>query len=78
MEKYISKAAVVAEIEKRIDRDNEMAASYSSNSEHDYLCRVKEKVYKSLLSFLDTLEVKEVEEGNLENEFFNWYNEEKK
>ena len=64
MEQYIKKATVVAEIEKRIDRDNEMAASYSNNSEHDYLCRVKEKVYKSLLSFLDTLEVKEVDLEN--------------
>lgn len=61
MGQYIDKSAIVAEIKKRIDRDNEMAASYSNNSEHDYLCRVKEKVYKSLLSFLDTLEVKEVD-----------------
>lgn len=63
MGQYIDKSAVVAEIKKRIDRDNEMAASYSSNSEHDYLCRVKEKVYKSLLSFLDTLEVKDANEA---------------
>ena len=59
--KLIDKAALVAEIERRIDRNNEKAASYPSSSEHDYLCRVKEKVYKSLLSFLDTLEVKEVD-----------------
>lgn len=61
MAQYIDKSALVAEIEKRIDRNNERAASYSSNSEHDYLCRVKEKVYKSLLSFVDTLEVKKVD-----------------
>lgn len=59
MGQYINKSAVVAEIERRINANNERAASYSSGSEHDYLCRVKEKVYKSLLSFLDTLEVKE-------------------
>lgn len=54
------KAAIVAEIEERINRNNEKAASYSSSS-HDYLCQVKEAVYKNLLSFIDTLEVKEVD-----------------
>ena len=57
MEQYINKSDLVAEIRKRIDRNNEKSASYSDNSEHDYLCRVKEKVYESLLSFIDTLEV---------------------
>jgi hypothetical protein len=57
MAQYIDKYDLVAEIRKRIDRDNEKSASYSDNSEHDYLCRVKEKVYQSLLSFIDTLEV---------------------
>ena len=66
MKQYIDKDALVEEIKERIDRDNEMAASYPSNSEHDYFYRVKEKVYKSLLSFLDTLEVKEVD---LEKEY---------
>ena len=57
MAQYINKSDLVAEIRKRIDRDNEKSAFYSDNSEHDYLCRVKEKVYQSLLSFIDTLEV---------------------
>lgn len=61
MVQYINKATIVAEIKERMDRGNEMAASYSGGSEHDYLCRVKESVYKDLLSFLDTLEVKEVD-----------------
>ena len=61
MKQYIDKAAIVAEIKERINRDNEAAASYSDGSEHDYLCRVKEAVYKDLLSFLDTLEVKEID-----------------
>ena len=65
----IDKEKVVEEIEERINRDNERAVSYSSNSEHDYLCRVKEAVYKNLLSFLDTLETKEVD---LEKEFDNY------
>ena len=59
MTHLIDKDAIVAEIKERINRDNENAASYSDGSEHDYLCRVKEAVYKDLLSFLDTLEVKE-------------------
>ena len=61
MAQYIDKAAVVAEIKERINRDNEAAASYSDGSEHDYLCRVKQSVYKGLLSFLNTLEVKEID-----------------
>lgn len=61
MIQYIDKAAVVAEIEKRISMDNERAASFSSDSEHDYFYRVKESVYKDLLKFLNTLEVKEVD-----------------
>lgn len=61
MTQYIDKVALVAEIKRRIDRDNEKAAYYSSSSEHDYLYRVKEAVYKDLLHFLDTLEVKEID-----------------
>lgn len=56
MAQYIDKSDLVAEIKKRIDINNEKAASYSDNSEHDYLCRVKEKVYEAMLSFIDTLE----------------------
>lgn len=69
MKQLINKATIISEIKRRIDRNNEMAASFSSNSEHDYLCRVTEKVYKNLLSFLDTLEVKEVD---LEEEFYDF------
>jgi molecular chaperone GrpE (heat shock protein) len=61
MTQYIKKSALVAEIERRIDRNNEKAASYSSNSEHDYLYRFEENVYKSLLSFINTLGVKDVD-----------------
>ena len=60
MAKYIDKDVLIAEIEKRIDKENEEAASYPSNSEHDYLCRVTVRVYRSLLSFIKTLEVKEI------------------
>lgn len=67
MKQYIDKSAIVAEIKERIDRDNEKAASFSSSSEHDYLYRVKEAVYKDLLSFLNTLEVKEVDMPALDN-----------
>ena len=61
MAQYIDKSALVAEIKRRIDRDNEDAASYSSNSEHNYLYRVKKRVYSSLLSFIETLEVKDMD-----------------
>ena len=56
---YIDKDILVAEIKERIDRNNEKAASFPSNSEHDYLYRIEESVYKSLLSFINTLDVKE-------------------
>ena len=59
MAQYIDKSALVAEIERRINRNNEKAASYPSGSESDYLCRVKESVYKDLLFFINTLEVKD-------------------
>lgn len=61
MVQYIDKSIVVREIKRRIDSNNEKAASYSSGSEHDYLYRVEEKVYKDLLSFLNTIEVKGVD-----------------
>lgn len=65
MTHLIDKDAIIAEIKRRIDSNNEMAASFSSNSEHGYLCRVKEAIYESLLSFINTLEVKEVENTEL-------------
>lgn len=61
MKQYIDKSAVVAEIKRRIDSNNEKAAYYSNGSEHDYLYRIEENVYKDLISFLDTLKVKEVD-----------------
>ena len=61
MTQYIDKYALVAEIKERIDRNNERAASYSNNSEHDYFYRFEEKIYKDLLSFINTLEVKEID-----------------
>lgn len=59
MEYLINKDILVSEIERRIHRNNEKAATYSSNSEHNYLYRVKNAVYKDLLSFINTLKVKE-------------------
>lgn len=53
---------LITEIEQRISENNEKAASYSSNSEHNYLYRFERKIYDSLLSFIKKLEVKEIEE----------------
>ena len=66
MEKYISKSAVVAEIERRISvlKANESVISMLAGGMF-----VNE--FKDLLSFLDTLEVKEVD---LEKEVDKWYN----
>lgn len=71
MAQYINKAALVAEIERRINRNNEKVSFYPSGSESDCICRVKEAVYEDLISFLDTLESKEVD---LEKEVIDWWN----
>lgn len=60
MTQYIDKSDLVAEIERRINENNEKAASYSSNSEHNYLYRFERKIYESLLSSIKKLEVKEI------------------
>ena len=52
MEQYINKSALVAEIERRIKRFRE---------EKDSVSIVKTNTYKGILSFIDTLEVKEVD-----------------
>ena len=57
MEKYISKAAVVAEIERRI------------KIHHDYGHYNAEQEFTKVLSFLDTIEVKDVD---LEKELDTW------
>lgn len=52
MKEYIDKSVLVAEIERRIKRFRE---------EKDSVSIVKTNTYKGILSFLDTLEVKEVD-----------------
>lgn len=66
MKQYIDKAALVAEIERRISvlKANESVISMLAGGMF-----VNE--FKDLLSFLDTLEVKEVD---LEKEVDKWYN----
>ena len=63
MKQYIDKAAVVAEIERRISvlKANESVISMLAGGMF-----VNE--FKDLLSFLDTLEVKEVEENAVSND----------
>lgn len=60
MAQYIDKSDLIVEIERRISENNERAASYSSDSEHNYLYRFERKIYESLLSFIKKLEVKEI------------------
>ena len=66
MKQYIDKSALVAEIERRISvlKANESVISMLAGGMF-----VNE--FKDLLSFLDTLEVKEVD---LEKEVDKWYN----
>lgn len=52
MEQYIPKSVVLAEIERRIKRFRE---------EKDSVSIVKTNTYKGFLSFIDTLETKEVD-----------------
>ena len=60
--KLIDKDAVVTEIERRIKRFRE---------EKDSVSIVKTNVYKGILSFLDTLEVKEVDLNKEIKDYFN-------
>ena len=62
MEQYINKSALVAEIERRIKRFRE---------EKDSVSIVKTNTYKGILSFIDTLEVKEVDLDFLLHEYWN-------
>lgn len=58
MEQYINKSAVIEEIEKRL------SLLENGTGDSEVMKRVEGviKGYKSILSFLDTLEVKEVDE----------------
>ena len=65
MAQYIDKAAVIAEIERRINIVNPDTIEdwrYRIGREHDI------EIMKSILSFIDTLEVKEVDLENLREE----------
>ena len=68
MTQYIDKAAVIAEIEKRINGVNPDTIEdwrYRLQWEHDI------EVMKNILSLINTIEVKEVD---LEKEIDDWYN----
>lgn len=54
MEQYISKSAVIAEIERRLRELSQLEKASYEIGLYD--------AYKIVLSFLDTLEVKEVQE----------------
>lgn len=58
MEQYISKSALVAEIERRIKKY--ATIDVGNSSELDALYGAKCHALKSILTFLDTLEVKEI------------------
>ena len=60
MAQYIDKAAVVAEIEKRIK------ALHSTLNERETAVKIE---LKDFLSFIDTLEVKEVDYKPMDNDF---------
>ena len=57
----IDKDEAVSRIKRRIDEINDRTASYPSDSEHDYLCRIEEGAYKNSIHIINSLEVKEVD-----------------
>ena len=68
MTQYISKSALVAEI-KRLIKHSEMVADHNTQIT-ELVSRELDALY-NLISFLDTLEVKEVDlEKEYDNEFF--------
>ena len=60
MEKYISKSALVAEIERRRNICKKVVLDLRTEENKDYY-QGKAEAYKEALDFLDTLEVKEVD-----------------
>jgi len=67
MTQYIDKAAVIAEIERRINIVNPDTIEdwrYRIGREHDI------EIMKSILSFIDTIEVKEVDLEKVIEEYF--------
>lgn len=71
MKQYIDKTTVVAEIKSRIKEYDKFADAAADNNLHSTLeaCELLIRHYTSLLSFLDTLEVKDID---LEKEFDNY------
>ena len=55
MEQYISKSALVAEIKRRVTEGEKVAKEIPSSAIMGLI-----QAYKNTLSFIDTLEVKEV------------------
>jgi len=61
MAHLIDKDEAVSKIKRRIDEINEKAASYSSDSEHDYFYRIEEEAYKNSISIINSLKAKEID-----------------
>ena len=76
MEQYITKAALVAEIEKRIKSVEKRLKRNNSYSEEGVISWERDKSlydsYNQFLSFINTLEVKEVD---FEKELIEWHKE---
>lgn len=66
MEQYISKDALVAEINRRIEKCNIFYIVADNNNAKDAMEEIKREIqhYKSLLDFLNVLEVKEINSTN--------------
>lgn len=61
MAQYIDKSALVAEIEKCINKCNEKKHSCPVNTQVEAICNNKINAYNEVISHLNTLEVKEVD-----------------
>jgi ABC-type Zn uptake system ZnuABC Zn-binding protein ZnuA len=69
MKRYIDKDIIVAEINRRIEKCNIFYIVADNNNAKDAMEEIKREIqhYKSLLDFLNTLEVKEIDLNNSEN-----------
>lgn len=65
MKKYIDKSALVAEIEKRIEAHKETLKKYNS-SITEMVLKGSMSAYQSLLHFINTFEVKELDAWHLQ------------
>lgn len=72
MEQYIDKAILLAEIEKRSKQYTNERNTITKNNENRHVLLGRIKMCDDILSFIDTLEVKDVDLEKMWKEYFKY------